>query len=90
MKFAIHAFRGHDRQQGRGQVSLPARHHTARGSAAMREGDAAPANCHRGTTLDAFLAEEGIDDAAKAEASARVVAWRLGREPSCRPMNEDP
>jgi hypothetical protein len=56
----------------------------------MREGNAVPANGHWGTTLDAFLAEEGIDDAATAEASARVVAWRHGREPSCRPMNEDP
>ena len=56
----------------------------------MREGDAAPANCHWGTTLDAFLADEGIHDTAKAEASARVVAWRLGREPSCRPENMDP
>ena len=56
----------------------------------MREGDAAPANCHWGTTLDAFLADEGIHDTVKAKASARVVAWRLGREPSFRRINEDP
>ena len=31
-------------------------------------------------TLDAFLAEEGIRDAAKAEAVTRVVAWQLSRE----------
>jgi antitoxin HicB len=35
---------------------------------------------HWGTTLDAFLAEEGIRDAAKAEAVSRVVALRLSRE----------
>jgi transcriptional regulator with XRE-family HTH domain len=33
-----------------------------------------------GTTLDAFLAEEGIREAANAEAVTRVVAWQLVRE----------
>lgn len=37
-------------------------------------------NPHWGTTLDAFLAEEGIREAAKAEAVTRVVAWQLSRE----------
>jgi antitoxin HicB len=35
---------------------------------------------HWGTTLDAFLAEEGVREAAKAEAVTRVVAWQLGQE----------
>jgi antitoxin HicB len=33
-----------------------------------------------GTALDAFLAEEGIREVAKAEAVTRVVAWQLGQE----------
>jgi hypothetical protein len=33
-----------------------------------------------GTTLDAFLTEDGIREAAKAEAVTRVVAWQLNRE----------
>ena len=37
-------------------------------------------NPHWGTTLDAFLNEEGIREAAKAEAVTRVVAWQLGQE----------
>jgi len=37
-------------------------------------------NPHWGTTLDAFLDEEGIREAAKAEAVTRVVAWQLGQE----------
>ena len=37
-------------------------------------------NPHWGTTLDAFLAEEGIREAAKAEAVTRVVAWQLSQE----------
>ena len=37
-------------------------------------------NPHWGTTLDAFLVEEGIREAAKAEAVTRVVAWQLSRE----------
>jgi len=37
-------------------------------------------NPHWGTTLDEFLAEEGIREAAKAEALTRVVAWQLTEE----------
>ena len=37
-------------------------------------------NPHWGTTLDSFLAEEGIREAAKAEALTRVVAWQLSQE----------
>ena len=37
-------------------------------------------NPHWGTTLDAFLNEEGIREAAMAEAVTRVVAWQLGQE----------
>jgi DNA-binding phage protein len=37
-------------------------------------------NRHWGTTLDAFLSEDGILEAAKAEAVTRVVAWQLAQE----------
>jgi DNA-binding phage protein len=37
-------------------------------------------NPHWGSTLDDFLDEEGIREAAKAEAVTRVVAWQLGKE----------
>ncbi len=37
-------------------------------------------NPHWGTTLDAFLSEEGIREAAKTEAVTRVVAWQLAQE----------
>ncbi len=37
-------------------------------------------NPHWGSTLDDFLREEGIRDAARAEAVTRVVAWQLSRE----------
>ena len=37
-------------------------------------------NPHWGTTLDAFLDEDGIREAAKAEAVTRVVAWQLSEE----------
>lgn len=37
-------------------------------------------NPHWGTTLDQFLDEEGIREAAKAEAVTRVVAWQLAQE----------
>ena len=33
-----------------------------------------------GTTLDAFLTEQGIREGAKAEALTRVVAWQLSQE----------
>ena len=38
------------------------------------------ANPHWGTTLDAFLTEEGIHETARNEAVTRVVAWQLGQE----------
>lgn len=37
-------------------------------------------NPHWGSTLDDFLNEDGIREAAKAEAVTRVVAWQLGEE----------
>jgi antitoxin HicB len=37
-------------------------------------------NPHWGSTLDDFLNDEGIREAAKAEAVTRVVAWQLGEE----------
>ncbi len=37
-------------------------------------------NPHWGTTVDTFLSEEGIREAAKAEAVTRVVAWQLAQE----------
>jgi DNA-binding phage protein len=37
-------------------------------------------NPHWGATLDDFLQEEGIRDAARAEAVTRVVAWQLSQE----------
>ncbi len=37
-------------------------------------------NPHWGSTLGDFLREEGIRDAARAEAVTRVVAWQLSRE----------
>jgi DNA-binding phage protein len=37
-------------------------------------------NPHWGTTLDEFLAEDGVREATKAEAVTRVVAWQLAQE----------
>ena len=37
-------------------------------------------NPHWGSTLDEFLKEDGIYDAARTEAVTRVVAWQLGQE----------
>lgn len=37
-------------------------------------------NPHWGTTLDDFLTEEGIREAAKVEALTRVIAWQLSQE----------
>jgi DNA-binding phage protein len=37
-------------------------------------------NPHWGSTLDRFLAEEGIRGAARTEAATRVVAWQLAQE----------
>jgi DNA-binding phage protein len=43
-------------------------------------GEASRADCHWGTPLDAFLAEEGIREAAKTGAAMRVLGWQLGQE----------
>jgi len=37
-------------------------------------------NPHWGTTLDEFLGEDGIREAAKTEALTRVIAWQLSQE----------
>jgi DNA-binding phage protein len=37
-------------------------------------------NPHWGSTLDSFLGEEGIREAARTEAATRVVAWQLSQE----------
>jgi antitoxin HicB len=37
-------------------------------------------NPHWGSTLEDFLDEEGIREAAKAKAVTRVVAWQLAKE----------
>jgi antitoxin HicB len=37
-------------------------------------------NPHWGSTLDDFLHEEGIYDAAKAEAVVRVIVWQITEE----------
>jgi antitoxin HicB len=37
-------------------------------------------NPHWGTTLDEFLADEGILEAVKTEAVTRVLAWQLSQE----------
>jgi len=37
-------------------------------------------NPHWGTSLDAFLGEQGIRETARTEAATRVVAWQLARE----------
>lgn len=37
-------------------------------------------NPHWGSTLDDLLDEEGVREAAKAEAVTRVIAWQLGEE----------
>ena len=37
-------------------------------------------NPHWETTLDSFLAAEGIREAARAEALTRVIAWQLSQE----------
>ena len=37
-------------------------------------------NPHWGTPVDTFLSEDGIREAAKAEAVTRVVAWQLTQE----------
>jgi len=37
-------------------------------------------NRHLGSSLDDFLREEGIHDAAKAEAATRVISWQIAEE----------
>jgi antitoxin HicB len=37
-------------------------------------------NHHLGSSLDDFLHEEGIYDAAKAEAVTRVISWQIAEE----------
>lgn len=45
-------------------------------------------NPHWGKTLDTFLAEEGIAEAAKAEALIRVIAWQLREEMDRQGINK--
>src|ERR1035437_8089154 len=42
--------------------------------------DMSKKNPHWGSTLDSFLSEEGIREAARTEATTRVVAWQLSQE----------
>jgi len=44
-------------------------------------------NPHWGSSLDDFLDEEGIREAARAEAVTRVVAWQLSDEGQCDHRN---
>jgi antitoxin HicB len=37
-------------------------------------------NPHWGTSVDAFLSEDGTRESAKAEAATRVIAWQLTQE----------
>lgn len=37
-------------------------------------------NRHLGSSLDDFLCEEGIRDAAKTEAATRVISWQISEE----------
>ncbi len=37
-------------------------------------------NPHWGTSLDSFLGEDGIREAARTKATTRVVAWQLSQE----------
>jgi DNA-binding phage protein len=45
-------------------------------------------NPHWGTPLDTFLSDEGIREAAKAEAVTRVVAWQLTQEMEVQGMTK--
>ena len=45
-------------------------------------------NPHWGSTLDDFLHEEGIYEAAKAEAVTRVISWQLAEEMRKRGMTK--
>lgn len=44
-----------------------------------RDRDTTPGTPHWGTTLDAFLEQEGIRDTATTEAISRVEAWLTTR-----------
>jgi hypothetical protein len=48
----------------------------------IREGDnhMSERNLHWGSTLEDFLNEEGICDAAKAEAATRVISWQTAED----------
>lgn len=45
-------------------------------------------NQHCGSTLDDFLKEEGIYEAAKANAVTRVIAWQLAEEMQKKGINK--
>ena len=45
-------------------------------------------NPHWGSTLDDFLDEEGIREAAKTEAATRLIAFQLGQEMERRGMSK--
>ena len=45
-------------------------------------------NPHWGSSLDDFLKEEGIREAARTEALTRVVAWQLSQEMERRGMSK--
>lgn len=45
-------------------------------------------NRHWGSTLDNFLHEEGIYEAAKVEAATRVISWQIAEEMKKRGMTK--
>jgi DNA-binding phage protein len=45
-----------------------------------RDNDMSGKNQHWGSTLDDFLQEEGIQEAAKAAAVTRVIMWQIAEE----------
>lgn len=45
-------------------------------------------NRHWGSTLDDFLHEEGICEAAKVEAATRVISWQIAEEMKKRGMTK--
>ncbi len=47
-------------------------------------------NPHWGTSLDSFLAEDGIRESARAEATTRVIAWQLSQEMERQGMTKAP
>jgi hypothetical protein len=56
--------------------------------AERNEADVSTQNPHWGATLDAFLDEDGIREAARAGAVMRMLAWQLGREMERRGMTK--